>query len=91
MGDVSWQTPTAQINTATYPSRCPGHSWQNVAIGKSPQAHKGLLMAGKVIAATAIDLLEQPNILAAARAEFEKRTVAGYACPIPDGAKPEIV
>ncbi|MBQ9988975.1 MAG: amidohydrolase [Clostridia bacterium] len=91
VGDVSWQTPTAQINTATYPSRCPGHSWQNVAIGKSPQAHKGLLMAGKVIAATAIDLLEQPNILAAARAEFEKRTVAGYACPIPDGAKPEIV
>ena len=88
VGDVSWLTPTAQIEVACWPSEVAGHSWQIVSCGKSSFAHKGLLCAGKVLAATAIDLLEQPALLDAARAEFQKRAAGGYVCPIEPDAIP---
>ena len=82
VGDVSWLAPTAQFTTATWVSGSPGHSWQNVATGRSSVAHKGMLMAAKVLAATAADLMEQPEILSKAREEFAETTAAGYDCPI---------
>lgn len=88
VGDVSWQTPTAQIRVVSFAAGSPGHSWQNVAAGASSIGHKGLLTAGKVLAATAIDLFENPGILTQARAEFEKKTAEGYDCPIPKDAVP---
>jgi len=91
VGDVSWQTPTAQITAVTYPSRSPGHSWQNVSSGMSTIAHKGLLCAAKVLAGAAMDLYENPGLLQAARAEFEGKTAEGYQCPIPPDAAPTTV
>ena len=88
VGDVSWLTPTAQINTVCFVSGSPGHSWQNVSCGHTSIGHKGLLCAGKVIAGTAIDLFEQPELLKAAREEFAEKTKIGYYCPVPEGAKP---
>ena len=88
VGDVSWQTPTAQITTATWPADTPGHSWQVVACGKSGFAHKGMLLAGKVLAATAIDLLTDSALLEKARAEFNERSAEGYVCPIEPDAVP---
>ena len=88
VGDVSWQTPTAQISTSCFAAGAPGHSWQNVAIGATSIGLKGLLCAGKVLAAAAIDLIDDPAILAEARAEFTKKTAEGYVCPIPDDAVP---
>lgn len=85
VGDVSWQTPTAQLHTVCFPAGAPGHSWQNVSCGRTSIGHKGLLHAGRVLAATAIDLYEHPDLLAAARAEFEQAAQGGYVCPIPDG------
>ena len=90
VGDVSWQTPTAQINTATYSSCIPGHSWQIVSMGKSTMAKKGMILAAKVIAATAVDLYEDEQLLADAKAEFEKKAKGGYVCPIEEGAAPAI-
>ncbi len=91
VGDVSWLVPTAQINVVTFPSKAPGHSWQNVSCGRTSIGHKGLLTAGKVIASTAIDLFENPQIIAEAKAEFEKRAAGGYYCPVPDDAVPTVV
>jgi len=88
VADVSWQTPTGQISTATWPSGIPGHSWQVVAAGKSSMAHKGLLYAAQVLAATAVDLYEKPDLLEAAKAEFKVMTKAGYICPIEPDAVP---
>ncbi len=90
VGDVSWLTPTAQIHVASWPNGCPGHSWQNVSCDGTSIGHKAAVHAGKVLAAAAIDLLCQPELLAQARAEFDKRTRAGYTCPIPVGAVPVI-
>lgn len=82
VGDVSWLTPTAQITTATWTSAAPGHSWQNVSIGRTSIAHKGLLQAAKIIAGSAADLMEQPELLEKARAEFDEAAAEGYDCPI---------
>lgn len=88
VGDVSWLTPASQIEVVTWPSGMPEHTWQTVACGKSTIAYKGMLHAGKVLAATAIDLIEQPETLAAVREEFQKRSKAGYTCPIEPGTVP---
>ena len=82
VGDVSWLAPTAQFTTATWVSGSPGHSWQNVATGRSTIAHKGLLLAAKVLAATAADLMERPELLAKAKEAFLEATALGYDCPI---------
>ena len=86
VGDVSWQCPTAQIHAAAWPNGTPGHSWQNVSCGGTSVGHKALLTAGKVLAAAAIDLYEQPELLEKAKEEFLQRTAAGYLCPVPEGA-----
>ena len=88
VGDVSWLTPTSQIETVCWPAGVPGHSWQIVACGKSALAHKGMLLAAKVLAATAIDLMTDPALLAAAKAEFAERAAEGYTCPIEPDAVP---
>ena len=88
VGDVSWLTPTAQISAVCWPSGVPGHSWQVVTCGKTALAHKGMLYAGKVLAGAVIDLLNAPETLAAAKAEFEKRSASGYVCPIEPDAVP---
>ena len=43
-----------------------------------------------MLAAAAIDLIDQPELLLKARAEFDKRTAAGYVCPIPADAVPVV-
>ena len=88
VGDVSWLTPTAQLNTAAWPSGIPGHSWQIVACGKSPMAHKAMLYAAKSLAGAAIDLLEDAALLTQARSEFHARSASGYVCPIEKDAVP---
>ena len=88
VGDVSWQTPTAQIHTCAFISGAPGHCWQNVSVGGTSIGHKALLLAGTILAQTAIDLYENPQLLTEARKEFEQRTQDGYVCPIEEGAVP---
>ena len=88
VGDVSWLTPTSQIETVCWPAGVPGHSWQIVACGKSELAHKGMFLAAKVLAGTAVDLLSDEELLARARAEFEERSAEGYVCPIEPDAVP---
>ncbi|HWP50979.1 MAG TPA: M20 family metallopeptidase [Clostridia bacterium] len=92
VGDVSWVCPTAQIFTTTKAALTPAHSWQQVAQGKSTVAHKGMLYAGKVIAATAIKLIEQPTLIERAKAEHKKRlNCESYHCAIPKNVKPRAI
>jgi len=92
VGDVSWLTPTVQFNAVTWPAGSPGHSWQNVACGRTTIGDKGLLYAAKVLAGAAADLFTKPELLAAAKAEFAKRTEdEQYLCPIEDDAVPYVI
>ncbi len=91
VGDVSWLTPTVQIHVAAFPNGCPGHSWQNVSCGATELGRRAAIHAGKVLCASAIDLFADPSLLEGARAEFAKRTEAGYVCPIPPDIVPTAV
>ncbi|MFK7829309.1 MAG: amidohydrolase [Congregibacter sp.] len=73
-GDVSWSVPMAAMRAATWVPGTPAHSWQAVAAGGTPIGYKGMMVAAKTLALSAIDLLTQPELLAEAKAEFEERT-----------------
>lgn len=89
VGDISWRIPTGGLRTTCFASNSPGHSWQNVACIGSSIGEKGTLYAAKVLAATALDLLEDPKQLAAARGEFQQRMKdRPYTSLIPPGQKP---
>ena len=79
VGDVSWNVPTVGLGTATFIPGTGLHTWQAVATGGTPLAHKGMLLAAEVLAATAIDLLSQPDLVAAATAEFNDRRGPDFA------------
>jgi aminobenzoyl-glutamate utilization protein B len=72
MGDVSWRVPTVQMTAATWVPGTPAHSWQAVASGGMSIGTKGMLVAAKTMALTAIDLMTNPEHIARARDEFDK-------------------
>jgi aminobenzoyl-glutamate utilization protein B len=73
MGDLSWVVPTVQLSAATWVPGTPAHSWQAVAAGGMSIGSKGMMVAAKTMALTAIALFSNPAHLPRARAEFEKR------------------
>lgn len=91
VGDVSWQCPTAQFNAATWAPLTPGHSWQVVSQGKGSQAHKGVIYAGKVLALSALRFFEDPNLVTAARKEFQEELEGQTYIPIPQEVKPRAI
>jgi aminobenzoyl-glutamate utilization protein B len=72
VADVSWAVPTTQFYCATHVIGTPGHSWLNVAQGKEHFAHKGMLHAARLLAYLGIGLIEQPEVLEAARSEWRE-------------------
>lgn len=84
VGDVSWIAPTTQFLGACYAVGTHMHTWQLVAQGKLPAAHKGMVHAAKVMADTAVKLCIDPELAQRARHEHMSRTGASaYASPIP--------
>ncbi|CAJ0995558.1 p-aminobenzoyl-glutamate hydrolase subunit B [Sodalis praecaptivus] len=89
VGSVSWVVPTVQVYGATYAIGTPGHSWQLVAQGKAAAAHKGMINAAKIMASTAVDLLQHPEFIAQAKAEHRDRlNGVEFINPIPEGVVP---
>lgn len=91
VGDVSWVVPTVQARIATHAIGSPGHSWQITAQGKSGCAHKGMMHAAKVMAATAVDVVRDETLLARVKADFRARIASTpYVCPIPPDVQPNL-
>jgi aminobenzoyl-glutamate utilization protein B len=91
VGDVSWVTPTGQIQTTCQALGTPGHSWQLVAQSGMSIGHKGMIFAGKVLAAAALEFIRQPDRLRQAQTEFQEKIKATpYKSLIPDGTRPPI-
>jgi aminobenzoyl-glutamate utilization protein B len=89
VGDISWHVPTCGLRTTCFAAGSPGHCWQNVAAIGSSIGEKGLVYAARLMAVTALDLLEKPETVTAARQDFEKRMKdRKYTTLIPQGQKP---
>ncbi len=84
VGDVSWVTPTAQFSTACYALGSSGHSWQITAASGMSIGHKGMLAAAKILALTALDVLEDGDLRREAKAALiRERRGEEFESPIP--------
>ena len=91
VGDVSWVVPTGKMDINCYAAGTALHSWQAVAQGKAPAAHKGMLTAAKIMACTGAELLEKPELLERIKEDWlEKLDGETYPEPLPKDVKPEI-
>lgn len=78
VGDISWVCPTTGMRAATWVPGTVAHSWQAVAAGGTTIGHKGMMVAAKTLALTAIDLYRQPDKFPAAKEELMKRRGADF-------------
>ncbi len=90
VGDVSWNVPVGSLVAATFVPGSPGHSWQNVAAGGTSIGTKGVIVAAKVFALSAIELFTNPALLIPIKQEFDAARGEGFKyVPIVPG-KPEL-
>ena len=71
VGDVSYVVPTVGVETATWVPGTSAHSWQAVACSGKDIGIKGMIVAAKTIAFTAIDLFLNPALITKAKEEFK--------------------
>ncbi len=91
IGDVSWVVPTVQAHAPTVAIGTAFHTWQIVAQGKSPAAHKAMVQVAKAMAAAGVAALTDPKLMADAKADHAARLKASpYVCPIPDNVDPPL-
>jgi aminobenzoyl-glutamate utilization protein B len=91
VGDVSWIAPTAGFSTACWVPGTAAHSWQAVAAGGTSIGRKGMILAARVLAATAWDLFQNPTLLENARAEHRARLEGqSYKTLLGDSQKPPL-
>ena len=72
-GDVSWMTPMGTLSTATWVPGTAAHSWQAVAADGMSIGVKGMMVAAKTLAFSAMDLMSDPGKLAEVMKEFRQR------------------
>ena len=70
VGDVSYAVPTVGVEAATWVPGTSSHSWQAVACGGTDIGMKGMMVASKTLAFTAIDLFTTPALIKKAKEEF---------------------
>lgn len=72
VGDVSWAVPTAGMAAATWVPGTGAHSWQAVAAGGMSIGKKGMMVAAKTIALSAIDIFRNPSVTEKAKVELNQ-------------------
>jgi aminobenzoyl-glutamate utilization protein B len=92
VAEASLITPTVGLGVATFALDMPGHHWSTTACSGSSIGHKGLVVATKVLASTALDIMLQPETLAAMQAEFDEMMDGKeYVSSIPPDVEPAIL
>ncbi len=88
---VSWLTPLGGCTTACVALGTPGHHRDYTAQSNLPFAHKGMLKAAEVLAATAWDLCTEPKVLKKVVNEFKAGTKGFKFAPLlPKTQRPPI-
>jgi aminobenzoyl-glutamate utilization protein B len=89
--EFSWFAPFAMAWIATGPPDIGWHNWQIASLVKGSIGHKAMVTAAKVLAASAVELLIQPDIITAAKAEFADRVAEkSYGSLIPSDLAPPL-
>lgn len=72
VGDVSYAVPTVGLRAATWVAGTPAHSWQATACGGTEIGTKGMMVAAKTMAMTAVDLFLNHSLIERATEEFKQ-------------------
>jgi aminobenzoyl-glutamate utilization protein B len=78
VADVSWAVATGGMNAATWVPGTSSHSWQAVAAGGTSIGNKGMMVAAKTLAMTAVDLFTNPELVNSAKSEHQSRIPEGW-------------
>lgn len=70
LSNVMYEIPGSCIRVAFVPVGTASHSQAFIDCGKTKEAHVAIEMGAKVLAASAVKLIEEPNIVAEIKAEF---------------------
>jgi aminobenzoyl-glutamate utilization protein B len=90
IGEVSAVVPLAELGVAAKPIGTPGHHWAQTVCAAHPIGHKAMMVAAKILAASALDLLRDSSLVKAAREDFQKETKGKpYVSPLAPDAKPK--
>lgn len=77
-GDVSWNVPTSSLSTATWVAGTAAHSWQAIAAGGTSIGARGMMVAARTLALSAVDLFSDAGKVAAIRTEFLESRGANF-------------
>ena len=90
-GDVSWNWPMMELHAATFVPGVPAHTWQAAACAGMSIGRKGMVVAAKGLALSAMDLFTDPHEVEAAKASFQKRKAGvEYSSRVPADHKPPL-
>ncbi len=64
IADIAWNVPTVVFRYPANIPGTPGHHWADAIAMATPIAHKGVVAGSKVVAATLLDMLTNPKIIA---------------------------
>jgi aminobenzoyl-glutamate utilization protein B len=89
--EVSYIVPEIGFRVTTAAAGVPWHSWATTACHGTSAGIKGAVVAAKVIALTAADLVTDPELLAAAKKDFLERSGGRpYQSPVPADQPPPL-
>lgn len=72
VGDVSHMVPTAQLSVGAWPIGTAAHTWQSCSASGSNLGFSAMLVASKVLACSAYDLLRKKELVEEAKEEYKK-------------------
>ena len=91
VGDVSWVVPTGKVDINCYAAGTALHSWQAVAQGKAPAAHKGMRRRPRSWPVREQSCWRSRELLERIKEDWlEKLDGETYPDPLPKDVKPEI-
>ncbi|WP_086722453.1 amidohydrolase [Streptomyces carpinensis] len=89
VADISWNVPTVSMGAALAPIGTKMHTWSTAACAAAAPGQAAVLAAARYLAATAVDLVTQPDRLKAIKDEFKERTRGvQWKTALPDGYEP---
>jgi aminobenzoyl-glutamate utilization protein B len=91
VGDVSWNVPTGHLYAATFFPGVPIHTWQSTACAGTSAGRKGMVVAAKAMALSAIALMGEPDLLNSVQNEYRRAMQPGlYRSLLPADARPAL-
>ncbi len=90
ISEYSWKAPLANFTLAVAPGEG-WHNWRVTACVGGSIGMKAMVLAGRILAASALKVIGDPGIIKAAKTELENRIRnRAYIKLIPDGTKPPL-